>query len=176
MGNDLQQQYSKGQALNYAITTVQQLLSSAQAFHDRVDDLVYGWQFSSTGTLGQKTLDEHLWSFIWEALDASTKAYKDIRHIVKHASQISLEACHVHTFLYINVPLLSPDKHTAYKTNVFPVFHDTHYVILDSYAHLVMWNKEKSYEYTEKEVNACKELKHLIICNPPQSTKSLKDS
>ena len=176
MGNDLQQQISKGQAVNYAITTVQQLLSSAQAFHDRVDDLVYGWQFSSTGTLGQKTLNQQLWSFIWEALDAPTKAYKDIRHIVKHASQISLEACHVHTFLHINVPLLSPVKHTAYKTNVFPVFHDTHYVILDSYAHLVMWDEEKSYEYTEKEVNTCKELKHLMICNPPQNIQSLKDS
>ena len=176
MGNALQQQITKTQAVNYAVTTIQQLLTSAQAFHDMVDDLVYGWQFSSTGVLGQKTLDNHLWSFIWEALDAPTKAYKDIRHIVKHASRISLEACHVHTFLHINIPLLSSDKHTAYKTSVFPVFHNTHYVILESYAHLVMWDQEKSYEYTEKEVNACKELKHLLICNPPQSIMPLKDS
>ena len=176
MGNALQQQISKIQAVNYAITTVQQLLVSSQAFHDIVNDLVYSWQFSSTGVLGQKTLDEDLWKFIWEALDAPTKAYKDIKHIVKHASDISLEACHVHTFLYINIPLLSMDKHTAYKTSVFPVFHDAHYVILDSFAHLVMWDNEKSYEYTEDEAKKCKELKNVLICNPPQNILPLTNS
>ena len=39
-----------------------------------------------------------------------------------------------------------------------------------------MWDNEKSYEYTEDEVRRCKELKHLLICNPPQKIVSLENS
>ena len=155
---------------------VQELLVGAQLFHNEINDLVYEWQFATMGFLGQKALNDHLWSFIWQTLDPPTRAYANVRHLVKYGAEVAIESCHTHVWLHINVPLLSQEKHFAFKTNAFPVLQDTHYVILKSYPYMIMWDDEKTYEYTEEEFNLCKQLKRLVICKPPQIIESLQNS
>ena len=152
------------------------LMFTIKQLHRSVDEMTTEWHWASIGKMGPKAFKHGLFSTIHNSLDPITRSIHNIRQIIKQSAKLTVEACASHIYIKITIPLLDTPPLTAYKIHTNPIWHKDHYEQLTTNTAVLAWTQQKSYQFTQYEINQCTTLKTLNICKPPQVTLPLKHS
>ena len=161
----------KFQSINLIIAMYQNFILAAQQLQNHVNLVTKQWDSASVGIISTNLLSEPFYKFILELLDEDTIAHNNLKYIIKHAAQITVECCHTNVWLSLHVPLLSKQTVSAYRVHPTPYWHLSHYESLENVPYMIGLSNTMTYEYTIQEANACIKLKSIQICDPPRTVK-----
>ena len=152
------------------------LMFSVKQLHKSVEEMITEWHWASIGKMGPNAFNHGLFTAIEHTLDPVTRNIHNIRHIIKRAAEITIEACASHTYIKIKVPLLETTPLPSYKIHTNPRWHIDHYEQIVTNATILAWTQHNTYQFTKSESTQCTNLKTSLICKPPKMTFPLTHS
>ena len=124
---------------------------TVELFQNSIEDLTQEWHHASEGKLLPKALQGAFFDYVTEALDADTRSYKNLKHIIAKVATVAIDACQTHVWQRLSIPLLSQTSLPLYRVHPIPVPHNNSFDVLANKPFAVSWSDERLYEFSQNE-------------------------
>ena len=147
-----------------------------EEFTRQVHELTLTWHHASEGKLSSTSLKGPFYDLILSSLDPATKNIRNLKHLIKKLTSVSIDACHRNIYVRAVIPLIEPSELPFYRVLPTPIPHNNSYDLLANLPHAVSWSNDLVYEFTTKEFEGIVTTRSLAFSKPPNLVVPLKDS
>ena len=176
MGNKLQGEQTKSHAVQIITSYYLSFSLTVEELQYNIKEMTREWQYASEGKLLSKALQGTFFDYVSEALDADTKSFPNLKHLVKKIATVSIEACQTHVWQRFSIPLLNRKSLPLFRIHHIPVPHNNSFDVLANQPFAVSWSDDRVFEFSKSEFKSMISLRRFSIAKPPEREIQLKDS
>ena len=134
------------------------------------------WTQAVQGTVFPGVLTGLFWRDIKAIISQQTRTFTNIRYIISRTAKVTIHACKSNIYVDFAIPQLSRERMTSYEVIPFLVEEGKQFAQLKEIPKRISWDDRKTYSFTSNEIERCKHLKTLSVCERPAKIENIHQS